>query len=139
MHFTVFGKGSKTRYVPVHPAALSAIEDYLRLAGHVDDRPGALFQLVKSPTGTLENGITGDGIDKMLKRYGTKAGVKLDGLCLHALRATAAPNTLEHAAEIASVQSWLGHANIATTKLYNRRRLRPGDSHAFKEALEPGK
>ena len=68
----------------------------------------------------------------MLKRYGTKAGIKLDGLCLHALRATAATNALEHAADIAFVQSWLGHANIATTKLYDRRRSRPEDSPTFK-------
>ena len=132
MHFTVFGKGSKTRYVPVHPAALSAIEDYLRVAGHGDDRPGALFRPVKSPTGDLENAITGDGIYKMLKRYGAAAGIKLDGLCLHALRATAATNALENAADIAFVQSWLGHANISTTKLYDRRRLRPEDSPTFK-------
>ena len=132
MHFTVFGKGSKTRYVPVHPAALSAIEDYLRLAGHGADRPGALFRPVKSPTGNLENAITGDGIYKMLKRYGAAAGIKLDGLCLHALRATAATNALENAADIAFVQSWLGHANIATTKLYDRRRSRPEDSPTFK-------
>ena len=132
MHFTVFGKGSKTRYVPVHPAALSAIEDYLRLAGHADDRPGALFRPVKSPTGRLDNAITGDGIYKLLKRYGAKAGIKLDGLCLHALRATAATNALENAADIAFVQAWLGHANIATTKLYDRRRSRPEDSPTFK-------
>lgn len=132
MHFTVFGKGSKTRYVPVHPAALSAIEEYLRLAGHTEDRPGALFRPVKSPTGNLEIAITGDGIYKMLKRYGAAAGIKLDGLCLHALRATAATNALENAADIAFVQSWLGHANIATTKLYDRRRSRPEDSPTFK-------
>jgi len=121
-----------TRYVPVHPAALSAIEDYLRLAGHGHDRPGALFRPVKSPTGALDSAITGDGIYKLLKRYGAAAGINLDGLCLHALRATAATNALENAADIAFVQSWLGHANIATTKLYDRRRSRPEDSPTFK-------
>ena len=133
MHFTVFGKGSKTRYVPVHPAALSAIEDYLTLAGHADDRSGALFRPVKSRIkDRLEDAITGDGIYRMLKRYGAAAGIKLDGLCLHALRATAATNALENAADIAFVQSWLGHSNIATTKLYDRRRSRPEDSPTFK-------
>ena len=39
----------------------------------------------------------------------------------HALRATAATNALNHDADIAKVQEWLGHANIATTKLYDRR------------------
>ncbi|MEL6795185.1 MAG: tyrosine-type recombinase/integrase [Planctomycetota bacterium] len=133
MHFTVFGKGSKTRYVPVHPAALSAIEDYLTLAGHADDRSGALFRPIKSRIkDRLDDAISGDGIYKMLRDYGAAAGIKLDGLCLHALRATAATNALENAADIAFVQSWLGHSNIATTKLYDRRRSRPEDSPTFK-------
>ncbi|QKK07555.1 MAG: tyrosine-type recombinase/integrase [Planctomycetota bacterium] len=133
VHFTVFGKGSKTRYVPVHPAALSAIEDYLRVAGHGDDRPGALFRPVSNNAGDkLEQAITGDGIYKMLKRYGALADITMDGLCLHALRATAATNALEHKADIAYVQMWLGHASIATTRLYDRRRSRPEDSPTFK-------
>ena len=43
-HFRVTGKGSKTRPVPVHPAALSALGDYLELAGHRSDRNAPLFQ-----------------------------------------------------------------------------------------------
>jgi integrase/recombinase XerD len=50
----------------------------------------------------------------------------------HALRATAATNALE--AEIAKVQEWLGHANIATTRIYGHRRTRPEESSTFKVA-----
>ena len=46
--------------------------------------------------------------------------------------ATAATNALEHAADIAYVQEWLGHANIATTRLYDRRKSRPEDSPTFR-------
>ena len=56
----------------------------------------------------------------------------INGLCLHALRATAATNALDHAADIAYVQEWLGHANIATTRLYDRRKSRPEDSPTFR-------
>lgn len=133
MHFIVLGKGSKTRYVPVHPAALSAINDYLDLAGHREDKAGALFQPVRTNVnGSLEETITGDWIYKLVKRCGAAAGINLDGLCLHALRATAATNALEHQADIAYVQAWLGHANISTTRLYDRRRSRPEDSPTFK-------
>lgn len=132
MHLTVFGKGSKTRFIPVHPAALSAIREYLDVAGHGTDRQGPLFRPVRNPRGSLEAAISGDGIYKMVKRYGRKAGIALDGLCLHSLRATAATNALEHQADIAYVQQWLGHANIATTRLYDRRRSRPEDSPTFK-------
>lgn len=50
----------------------------------------------------------------------------------HSLRATAATNALEHEADIAKVQESLGHANIANTRLYDRRKSRPEDSPTFK-------
>lgn len=132
-HLRVHGKGSKTRYVPVHPAALTAIAEYIDLAGHGDDRKGPLFRPVRNNrTGTLEDAITGDGVYKMVKGYALAADVHVDGLCLHALRATAATNALENSADIAYVQKWLGHANISTTRLYDRRRSRPEDSPTFK-------
>ncbi len=37
-----------------------------------------------------------------------------------------------HNADIAKVQEWLGHANIATTRLYDRRQSRPEESPTFK-------
>jgi integrase/recombinase XerD len=52
----------------------------------------------------------------------------------HALRATAATNALDHDADIAKVREWLGHANIATTRIYDRRKMKPEDSPTFKVA-----
>ena len=34
-------------------------------------------------------------------------------------------------ADIAKVQEWLGHATIATTRLYDRRQSRPEESPTF--------
>ncbi|MCP3933951.1 MAG: hypothetical protein GY708_01115 [Actinomycetia bacterium] len=61
-------------------------------------------------TTTLEKAITGDGIYKMVKAYGVAAGVTLEGLCLHALRATAATNALAPARHtpISCVNSYWG-------------------------------
>ncbi len=133
LHFKVAGKGSKTRFVPAHPAAVEAISAYLEAAEHGEDRKSALFRPVRNNrTGTLENGITGDGVYRMVKAYAAAAEIHVDGLCLHALRATAATNALDHAADIAYVQEWLGHANIATTRLYDRRKSRPEDSPTFR-------
>jgi len=47
-------------------------------------------------------------------------------------RATAATNALDHDADIAKVQEWLGHANIATTRIYDRHKMKPEDSPTFK-------
>lgn len=132
MHLTVEGKGSKTRYIPMHPAAQAAVAEYLEQAGHGDDRKAPLFQSAHNSRGKSSAGITGDGLYKMLQARALKAGVHVDGLCLHALRATAATNALENEADIAYVQMWLGHANISTTRLYDRRRARPEDSPTFR-------
>jgi len=42
---------------------------------------------------------------------------------VHSLRATAATNALSHDSDIAKVQEWLGHADVSTTRLYDRIRL----------------
>ncbi|MBI3797755.1 MAG: tyrosine-type recombinase/integrase [Deltaproteobacteria bacterium] len=54
------------------------------------------------------------------------------GFCVHSLRATAATNALANGADIAKVQEWLGHANVSTTRLYDKRSTRPEDSPTFK-------
>jgi integrase/recombinase XerD len=66
--------------------------------------------------------------------YAKQVGITNDthGFCVHSLRATAATNSLQNGADIAEVQQWLGHANIATTRLYDRRKTRPEDSPTFK-------
>jgi len=51
---------------------------------------------------------------------------------VYSMRATAATNTLDHGADIASVHDWLGHFNVSTTRLYDKRQSRPEDSPTFK-------
>jgi integrase len=46
-------------------------------------------------------------------------------------RATDATNALVNGAGIAKLQEWLGHANVSTTRLYDRRKMRPEDSPTF--------
>ncbi len=68
-----------------------------------------------------------------MRHYGLETGInaEVNSLCVHSLRATAATNALSHQAEIAKVQEWLGHANVSTTRLYDRRKTRPEDSPTF--------
>ena len=58
----------------------------------------------------------------IVQHYGRPVGITTDvqGVCVHSLRATAATNALEHQADIAKVQEWLGHANVSTTRLYDK-------------------
>ena len=131
-HLRVQGKGEKTRYVPLHPGTAALIHDYLEAAGHGTDEAGALFRpLRNNRTGRPEGAITPDAIYKVVRAYTAALGFKIGA---HALRATAATNALDHEADIAKVQEWLGHANIATTRIYDHRRTRPEDSPTFKVA-----
>ena len=131
-HLRVSGKGGKTRYLPLHPGTNALIHDYLDLAGHGADDAGALFRPVRNNrTGQLADAITADGVYKLVRRYSALLGFEIGA---HALRATAATNALDHQADIAKVQEWLGHANIATTRIYDHRRTRPEDSPTFKVA-----
>jgi site-specific recombinase XerD len=99
-------------------------------ASHAAGTDGALFRLVSNNrTGKLHNTITPDGVYKLVRRYALALGLKVGA---HALRATAPTNALDHDADIAKVQEWLGHANIPTTRIYDRRKMKPKDSPTFK-------
>jgi integrase/recombinase XerD len=129
-HLKVSGKGGKTRYVPLHPAAGGLIHEYLEAAGHELEENGALFRSTSNNrVAGLQKAITPDAVYKMVQKYSDKLGFKIGA---HSLRATAATNALDHQADIAKVQEWLGHANIATTRIYDHRKTRPEDSPTFK-------
>lgn len=125
-HLKVSGKGGKTRYIPLHPAAGGLILEYLEELGHGPDLAVPLFRPIRNNrTGTLDKAIT----PELVRFYSGALGFKIGA---HALRATAATNALDHQADIAKVQEWLGHANIATTRIYDHRKTRPEDSPTFK-------
>ena len=131
-HIKISGKGGKTRYVPLHPAASGLIHDYLDAAGHSLEDTGALFRSASNNRDKeSQKPITPDGVYKLVQKYSEKLGFKIGA---HSLRATAATNALDHQADIAKVQEWLGHANIATTRIYDHRKTRPEDSPTFKVA-----
>ena len=123
LHLNVSGKGDKTRYLPLHPGTHALIHDYLEVAGHGEDENGALFRPIRNNrTGCLDKALTADGVYKLVRQYSGQLGFLIGA---HALRATAATNALDHQADIAKVQEWLGHANIATTRIYDHRKTRP--------------
>jgi integrase/recombinase XerD len=136
MHFRITGKRAKIRFVPVNAAAQRTIDEYLALAGHRSDAEGALFRPVKNNrTGCLDRHLDpGSVYRNIVRKYGMEAGIsaEVSGLCVHSLRATAATNALSHDSDIAKVQEWLGHANVSTTRLYDRRKSKPEDSPTFR-------
>jgi site-specific recombinase XerD len=136
-HLRIHGKRDKIRFVPVQAAASRLIEQYLDLAGHGDDLAGPLFRPIRNNRSTekLDRALDPASVYRnVVRHYGSAAGViaEVSGLCVHSLRATAATNALSHQADIGKVQEWLGHADISTTRLYDRRRSGPEDSPVFR-------
>lgn len=104
----VFGKGSKERIVPVGEPALVAISRYRTAAGV---HSGPLFiNKSRRRLGARSTWLA-------VKRRLAEAGLPAD-LSPHKLRHTFATHMLDAGADLRSVQSLLGHANLSTTQIY---------------------
>ena len=133
MHLKVLGKGSKLRYIPLHPSTTQLIHEYLEAASHGEDKSNPLFYPIKhNESYRAGDGITPDGIYYLILEYAKVANIDVSGFGPHALRATAATNALENGAEITKVQEMLGHSNISTTRMYDHTKTRAEDSPVFK-------
>jgi len=88
---------------------------------------------VKAAPARKDNSLSPTSVYRnVVVHYAKKIGLCLTRFGPHSLRATAATNALDHKADIAKVQEWLGHADISTTRLYDKRKSRPEDSPTFK-------
>jgi integrase/recombinase XerD len=132
-HLRVHGKGGKLRYIPAHPDTLRLVAEYLKEAGHAKEQDGPLFRPVRNPrAGYTATALTPGGVySEVVVRYMRQVGIAGENMGPHALRATAATSALENNADIVKVQEWLGHASISTTRVYDRRHSKPGDSPTF--------
>jgi len=136
VHFRIHGKRGKIRFIPVHAMAQRLLGEYLAMSGHGGISEAPLFKPVKNNrTGTLDRPLDPSSVYRnIVQKYGLVTGItaEVNGLCVHSLRATAATNALSHESDIAKVQEWLGHANVSTTRLYDRRKSTPEDSPTFR-------
>jgi integrase/recombinase XerD len=125
---TAKGKGSKVRAVPFGRWARERLFCYMR-----EFRPRLLkgktspFLFVNRSGGAL----TRQGFWKLIRRYALAAGIE-KRVSPHTLRHSFATHLLERGADLRSVQSMLGHADISTTQIYthvNGARLKAVHRH----------
>lgn len=104
----------KERIVPIYPAAIKAVANYL-----VNVRPVIVTDSAEDKLFTNMNGIpmTRQGFWKIIKHYSETAGIKKD-ITPHTLRHSFAAHLLENGAQLKDIKEMLGHADISSTQIY---------------------
>ena len=113
-YLTVKGKGSKVRAVPFGKWARD------KLWGYLNQERVILLKGKSSPflfTNRSGKPLTRQGFWKIIRRYALATGIE-KRVTPHTLRHSFATHLLEGGADLRSVQSMLGHADISTTQIY---------------------
>ncbi len=122
-YLMAFGKGGKERLVPMGESACAAVSRYLSDTRPAMDRDGANRYLFLTRLGDR---MTRQAFWNIIKKRALEAGVRKN-ISPHTLRHSFATHLLENGADLRSVQTMLGHADLSTTQIYThvtRERLK---------------
>ena len=116
--FMVRGKGQKDRPIFISKEAADWLKKYLNIRA---DTSSPLF-IRYSGTKSIDNSrdfkrLTPRSIQRMVSKYAALAGI-VKHVSPHTMRHSFATDLLMNGADIRSVQTMLGHSNIATTQIY---------------------
>jgi integrase/recombinase XerD len=115
----VRGKGNKERLVPLNESAKQAMRDYLALQAEAKPKQGTLKAAKWLFPSFGESGhLTRQHFARDLKALASIAGLKPKQVSPHVLRHAFASHLLQNGADLRSVQTLLGHADISTTQIY---------------------
>ena len=111
----VRGKGDKERVVPIGGAVAEILETYI-----ADDRPRRLKGRISDylfPGRGKTGALTRQAAFVVLRRLATAAGMA-EHVSPHTLRHAFATHLVQGGADLRSVQTLLGHADLKTTEIY---------------------
>ncbi|MDU8913019.1 site-specific tyrosine recombinase XerD [Aestuariicoccus sp. MJ-SS9] len=115
------GKGGKERMVPLSPPARAALRDWLvardqaeTLAQSRGKPPSPHLFPSRGKAGHL----TRHAFYMLVKDLAVKAGISPDKVTPHTMRHAFATHLLANGADLRAIQTFLGHADVATTEIY---------------------
>jgi integrase/recombinase XerD len=114
----VKGKGGKERVVPLGEPALKAVQEWLPVRKkRLGDKRTSPYLFPSQARGKIAP-LTRQRLFQLLKQLALAAKLDPKRLSPHVVRHAFATHLIEHGADLRSVQSMLGHADIATTQIY---------------------
>lgn len=117
----VRGKGNKERMVPLSAPARAALAPWIALrqaedsAARLAGRPASRWLF---PGAGKDGHLTRQHFHLLVKDIAVRAGVDPSRVTPHALRHAFATHLLAGGADLRTIQTLLGHADVATTEIY---------------------
>lgn len=113
----IIGKGNKERLTPLNVSARAALDAYLAVREEFVPKQDQNNRFLFASRGA-EGFLTRRRFHQLLKGLALKAGIDPAKVSPHVLRHAFATHLVEGGADLRSVQTLLGHADIATTQIY---------------------
>lgn len=117
--FTVRGKGQKDRPIFISDEAAKWLQEYI--SDRNDTIPALFINHTRAKHKEDRSGnyqrLTARSVQRLVSKYALLAGITKH-VSPHTLRHSFATDLLMNGADLRSVQSLLGHSNIATTQIY---------------------
>jgi integrase/recombinase XerD len=118
----VRGKGGKERLVPLSPPARAAMGDWLverdATVEAARKAKGTVPSKFLFPSRGAAGHLTRQQFFLLIKDFAAQAGVPATKVTPHTLRHAFATHLLAGGADLRSIQTMLGHADLATTEIY---------------------
>ncbi|MEO0636069.1 MAG: tyrosine recombinase XerC [Pseudomonadota bacterium] len=107
------GKGGKVRIVPLLPAVMEAVRDYLELVPFQLDGDCPMFRGIRG--GPLDASTVQRAVRQLRSAFGLPPTATP-----HALRHSFATHLLAGGGDLRTIQELLGHASLSTTQVYTQ-------------------
>ncbi|PSL17428.1 site-specific tyrosine recombinase XerD [Shimia abyssi] len=117
----VKGKGDKERMVPLSPPARAALAAWLKTRDEYEEKQrskGKAPSPFLFPSRGKSGHLTRHRFYMLIKELAVAGGVSPDKVSPHTLRHAFATHLLANGADLRSIQTLLGHSDVATTEIY---------------------